>query len=457
MRRIAIHLPWLALAVWLGAGCASTQQYAILPAPRSLGAQHMGVHETGDEEGRGTTSGDMGAVDLNRALAMALMHSPALAAYSHDVRAAESRLLQAGLMRNPTLELEVEEVDRGGTGFDNVESTVAVGQWIELGGKRRGRSRVAEAEGELAGWEYEQKRLEVLNTTARRFVGVMAAQRRVELSISMVTLSEKTAQAVGERVTAGKESPLQRSKVVAELEMTRIGLLEAKSGLVVARNNLAAQWGGAATSFETVEGRLDVTRVGIPSLSHLQSLVPRSPSLARWESETRLARAALAAQKADAVPDLKASLRYVHYREDETDALAFGVGFDLPLFDRNQGHIAAARHVLARVESDRTATAVALLTELAEAHAALSVAERKVMVLRSKVVPAMQEAFDAAHEGYRQGKFGLLDMLDAQRGLFEAEGAFVDGLEAYHMAWLTIQQLTGTTSEELTMMKMENQ
>jgi hypothetical protein len=44
----------------------------------------------------------------------------------------------------------------------------------------------------------------------------------------------------------------------------------------------------------------------------------------------------------------------------------------------------------------------------------------------------MDTAFKAVHEGYRQGKYGFPDMLDAQRGLIEATGDLVDALTDYH-------------------------
>jgi cobalt-zinc-cadmium efflux system outer membrane protein len=59
-------------------------------------------------------------------------------------------------------------------------------------------------------------------------------------------------------------------------------------------------------------------------------------------------------------------------------------------------------------------------------------------------VPAVEAAFGSAHEGYRQGKTDFLDMLDAQRGLFEARAALVDALEACHVATVELERITGT-------------
>ena len=44
--------------------------------------------------------------------------------------------------------------------------------------------------------------------------------------------------------------------------------------------------------------------------------------------------------------------------------------------------------------------------------------------LRRTVLPAAEEAFGYAREGYREGKFSFLEVLDAQRTLFETRGLY---------------------------------
>ena len=98
----------------------------------------------------------------------------------------------------------------------------------------------------------------------------------------------------------------------------------------------------------------------VPSLEALRSRVETNPDLARWDEELRLRRAALASEKAARVPDLAASVGYQQFEEDGTDALLFGVGIPLPVFDRNRGNIMAAQQELAKAESNRTTTELAL-------------------------------------------------------------------------------------------------
>lgn len=432
-------------------GCASPGDYSATPPPRPLGAEYAAVGATSEmttEPAHGVPVPD--GLKLTDALALALRGNPELAAFSYEVRAAEARVLQAGVLPNPELEVGIEEFDRGGEGFDSAETSVTLGQLFELGSKRRWRTRVAEAEGELAGWDYESKRMDVFTETARRFTEVISAQERLELSRSIVGLAEKTSQAVAERVKAGKEPPLQAAKSEAELEMARLDAQGAENAQGVARRNLAAMWGAERAEFQDARGKLDQILRVIPTLEELRPCLAQNPDLARWKAELGLRQATLSSEKAARIPDLKGSVGYLQFKEDGTDAFAFGIGVPLPLFDRNQRNIEAATHGLSKAEAEGAAVEVTLAAELAAAHAALMISHQRVTALSRKVVPTMEQTYQAAHEGYTQGKFGFLEVLDAQRGLFEAKAALLDAQNGYQSAVIDIQRLTGTDMQKLT-------
>jgi cobalt-zinc-cadmium efflux system outer membrane protein len=143
------------------------------------------------------------------------------------------------------------------------------------------------------------------------------------------------------------------------------------------------------------------------------------------------------------IPDVTVSggVRYLHETEDH----AFVVGFSLPLllFDRNQGGIREARARLEQAEHERRATEVRVGTSLTEAYQHLVSAANEVKVLQQEVLPATHETFRAIQEGYRQGKFGFLEVLDAQRTLFETRRQFLETLTTYHEAVADIERLIG--------------
>ena len=184
----------IALIVTLS-GCASERMEVLGPEPRPLEetsqlteppAEPSLSARPPDEEPQGTLS-------LEEVLRAALLQNPELSSTAFEVRAAEARTLQAGLLPNPELELEFENF--GGTGevrgVDASESTFQLSQLIELGGKRARRLRAAGLERDLAGWDYEAKRLEVLTEATKGFVDVLAAQERLALTEDIVRLSEQ--------------------------------------------------------------------------------------------------------------------------------------------------------------------------------------------------------------------------------------------------------------------------
>jgi cobalt-zinc-cadmium efflux system outer membrane protein len=152
-----------------------------------------------------------GVVTLRDALAIALARNPELGIFPYDLRAADARLLQAGLRPNPQLAIEVEDVGGRGerSGFDAAQTTVGIDQPVELGGKRAQRTRVASLDRELVLWDYKAARLDVLHDVTRAFVEVLAAQERLALAERLLELSRQAQAAVVQRVKAGKDSPVE--------------------------------------------------------------------------------------------------------------------------------------------------------------------------------------------------------------------------------------------------------
>jgi cobalt-zinc-cadmium efflux system outer membrane protein len=388
-----------------------------------------------------------GVLRLPQAQALALMQNPDLAAFAWEVRAGEARTLQAGLPPNPGVGVEVENVAGSGDfqGVDGAEVTVGLSQVIELAGKRRKRTHVAALERDLAAWDYETARLDVLTQVAQAFADVLRVQERLAVDADLVRLAEQIYRIVAERVKAGKVSPLEATRARVALATSRIARQRVQRELTAAKDRLAATWGGTRATFERVTGDLE-TLNPIPSAAVVAQRIVQNPDIARWATAMARRQAAVTLAEANRTPDptLGAGVRYFN-NVDEADAhaLLLAVSVPLPVFDRNQGNILEARYQLARTEVERRAAAVRVQTALAETHAALSAAFSEASTLRDEVLPGAQQAFDAAREGYRQGKFQFLEVLDAQRTLFEARGQYVEALSTYHKAVAALERLIG--------------
>lgn len=214
--------------------------------PRSLGKDIKSFHsENGDEKLTKPEDFDepTGAMTLSQALTLALVRNPELRAYSWEVRARESMALQAGLPPNPEISFELE--DFGGTGsvegFDGTEATILLSQLVPLGGKLSKRRKVAAFNTDLAVWDYEAVRLNVLTQTALAFLNLLATQERLALGLELVSLAQRVHTVVSERARAGEISPIQAKRSKVALSQTKIELERTKRELEAAKTQLASR------------------------------------------------------------------------------------------------------------------------------------------------------------------------------------------------------------------------
>jgi len=391
-----------------------------------------------------------GVITLRDAVALALINNPKLKAFSLDIRAAEARKLQAGLLPNPEIGVKVEEF--GGTGdragFDSSETSIQIGQLIELADKRSKRTYLAALEKDLTELDFKSKRLDVMSEVARTFIGVLAAQEQLSLSKELVDLSEKAYSTVAERVKAGQDSPVEETKAKIAFSNTRIEFERAGKELVSTRHQLAATWGSSNPAFEKVSGGFyDMSPA--PSLEKLADLISQNPDMARWPAEKDKRRAALELEKAKATSNIKLNGGIQYIEEGGDSAFVLGLSIPIPIFNRNQGNIQEAMYMLAKTEEQRKTIETNLRAALAEASTKLSSSFSEITIIQNDVLPLAKSAFDATNQGYREGKFEYLVVLDAQRTFFEVRGKHLKALASYHKARADVERLIGRNLDSL--------
>ena len=386
-----------------------------------------------------------GVLSLRDVLRLTLLRNPELNAFTFELRAAEARTLQAGVLPNPALSAELENIGSTGSitkGASAAESTLQLSQLIELGGKRAKRLRLAGLEGELTGWDYEVKRLDVLTEAKKAFVDVAATAERLAFTAELLRLAEQVQRTVSARVQAGKVSPIEETRTRVTVSTARLQVQQARTVYEAAKKRLAASWGSTTPLFEGVSGSLDTT-TPIPSMEVLTVQAQKNPDIARWVAEMAARRAHVEVARSKAVPDLTVSAGVRYLNEVKEGTFVLGFSLPLPLFDRNQGGIQEAYERLSKAELEQRAAEVRVSTGLSDAYQNLVSAANEVSTLQNDVLPAAQEAFQATEEGYRLGKFGLLDVLDVQRTFFEARGRYLEALATYHKAVADLERLSG--------------
>ena len=190
------------------------------------------------------------------------------------------------MLPNPEANLELENF--GGSGevsdFNSAETTISLSQLIELGDKRMKRRQLASTDRDLARWDYEVKRVDLLSQTAITYADVLADQERLTITKEIKDLAEEIYQTVKKRVEAGKVSPLDEIKARVELSKSQLSQINAERQLSISKQNLVTGWGGTDITFNNVLG--DFYSISpIPELDSIVTKLNNNPALARWATE----------------------------------------------------------------------------------------------------------------------------------------------------------------------------
>jgi cobalt-zinc-cadmium efflux system outer membrane protein len=420
------------------AGCVTDRSKAAFPESSPLGADLPVFRPSAKIEKQIEIEEPFGAVTLRQALALALIRNPELMAFAWEIRAREAATLQAGLFQNLSLGADLQ----GLGGSASKETTLTLSQIIELGGKRTLRRDAAAFSRDLAGWNYEAKRIELFTQVSQSFTNLLKAQQQGALTEETIRLAYETARVVSERVKAGKVSPIEEIRANVALASAGIERDRAEKELETARQRLATTWGSTIPKFDKAEGTLGPVSP-IPSFEQLAERLFQNPELSRWVTEIAQRRAVIDLAQSQAIPDLTVLGGFRRYETTGDNVFIVGISIPLPIFNKNQGAIQESRYRLAKGEEEKRGTEVRVTAALSEAYGALSTAYVEATSLAENLLPGAMQVFDAVNEGYRLGKFGLLDLLDAQRTLFVARARHLDALANYHHAVAEVEQLIG--------------
>ncbi|MGQ0589778.1 MAG: TolC family protein [Sphingosinicella sp.] len=368
------------------------------------------------------------SLSLQQALEEAEARSPAIVAARAAVEAAEARVRQAGFRSNPELSVEVENF--AGTGELSVlrrtESTVALNQRLDLGGRRQARVGVARAELAATELRLSIARADLARQVREQFARGVAARERLRLAEENEVRARDLARVAGVLVDAGREPPLRALRARSAAAQARAELETARADEQASRATLSSLF-GVSTPVETLSGPLlDLE----PSMiDPEQSLEVRLAEVEQLGAEAAL-RQETTARNLD--PAVGVGVR--HVRETGDVALVGGISMPLPVFDRNQGNVAAARANVRAAEARRAAALATITVRARNAIANVEAAEARVEALERAALPEAAEALRLAQVSYREGRASLLELLDVQTAYTAAQNALTEARLALALA-----------------------
>ncbi|HSG28345.1 MAG TPA: TolC family protein, partial [Candidatus Krumholzibacterium sp.] len=244
------------------------------------------------------------------------------------------------------------------------------------------------------------------------------------------------------------DSPLEATKARVAHSGMIVQHERAKGDLEVARARLAATWGGAEAGFGRAAGDLG-TISPVPGFKDLLALLGENPEIVRSMIDKDSKDAALALERATAIPDLTIRGGMKRFAGSGDNSLILGLSIPIPLFDRNRDGRLMAYHEAAAADENLKAVNLSVRTRLVEAYSRLSAAYREADRIDSSIMESAEALHKASRVSYDEGKVDYLMVLDAQRTLFELKTHYIDVLVSYHSAKVEVEKLIGRSLESV--------
>jgi cobalt-zinc-cadmium efflux system outer membrane protein len=344
----------------------------------------------------------------------------------------------AALRPSDTVSLEFENFP--GTGIaaeiEILEVTGTFSRVWERGGKRDARTMLAERSIEIAEAGVDISRADIAFEIQSLYVDLALSEERASLAQARLDAARAAEALIARRVEAARDPLLAGSRAAADALIAEGELNRLTRDAERLRAALADFWAGLPDfavdlcSLSPDEGHTDHT-LDIGS----------SPELARIEAQRRQAEAAIRLAEAERVPDVIWSAGVRKFGTDESLGVVGGVTVPLGAPKRAGSYAQQAGAQARQLEAEADALRQSLLRETALLERTALGAEDALTQLETGPLPEAERAVSLANDGYARGAFSYLDVLDAQRLLFDLREQRLDFLRTFHLAEAALARL----------------
>jgi outer membrane protein, heavy metal efflux system len=370
--------------------------------------------------------------------------NPTLRQAEAEIRAANARKQQAGLYPNPTVGYTADEI-RGGSVGGGKQGFFAE-QTIVTAGKLRLSRNVFANEANIATIEAEEQRVRVSSAVKMAFLRVLAAQELLDARRDLAKIAQDAAETQTRLQNTGQadESEVLESEI--EARRRRIAAHMQENTRREEWRSLAAVIGRPDIPIATVAGDLEKDWPDLNEEQAVETIATKSPAVRIADATATRAQAVLARAKREAIPDLQLRAG-MEYNNELLGSVPFakgwegiaGVGVQVPIFNRNQGEVAAARADIDRAEQEKLRIALTLRERAATTVDEYANARLMATEYRDAILPRAKKAYTLRVEKYGQMLASYPRVLESQRRLYELQTEYIAALENVWTTGIALQ------------------
>jgi len=385
-------------------------------------------------------SQDEPAWSLQDLQAWAEQNSPDLRQAAAEVEVQRGKAWQAGLYPNPML-------DVGSPQLSGSQSQYTAMLSQEIVTKRKLRLDRAAACREVAQAElrFLRTRFDLLTGVRQSFYATLAAEQRLEALQELMTVARRSAEAAQALEKSGEGARGDTLLLELELERADFALQNAAALQQAAQRQLAATLGDPDLVIQRLEGDLAAELADYPYQLTQAGILTRNALVQAAQVEVEKNEILLRRAVVQPFPNVTVGGGIMQQPMDPHEMAMVQISLPLPVWNKNQGNIHAAQASVGRATHAARKTQVDLTKQLAAATGRFDVARQQVAKYEKSILPKAKESVRITQQGFQQGQFDLLRVLQSQRVLIESELNYLNAQEA---RWNAAAEIAGLLQEE---------
>jgi cobalt-zinc-cadmium efflux system outer membrane protein len=373
---------------------------------------------------------------LQRLEELADQYHPILARDRAQIDAARGTATQAGMWNNPRFDTNNPQVFNGRTTLLNV----GFQQEIPVMGKKRLDQAAGNEVARQQEFTFFQDRYNLFTSIRQQFYQVLADQRRIQVLTELVEVLRRSYETGEKKRKAGEANRADVLLLQLDLQRAQANLLSARALLEGDRKQLGALVGIPGLVKGDVVGELsgDYPVFDEEQLKHFVTTQNTQILIAQAviaQTKMQLRRA-----EVEPFPNPYLGPAYQYGLLPGAEQFWFNIQFDIPVLNRNQGGIRAARGNLSAAQQNLTTIQFNLLNQTHNLYSQYQAAREVVRKFEGEILPNVRELLRLAQEGYGKGLTDFATFLQVQRSLVQANLDYVDALTNL---WNNAVQLAG--------------
>lgn len=367
-------------------------------------------------------------------------NSPDLRRAAAEVEVQRGRAWQAGLYPNPVLEGGSNQLGgRDSQYFAMLSQEIVTKQKLQLD-----RAAVCR-EVQQAELQFLRTRFDLLTSVRQSFYAALVAQQRLEALHELSRVAGRSLAAAQSLEKSGEGAPGDTLLLELEFERADFTLQNAAASLQAAQRQLAATLGDPDLVIERVAGDVALSLPDYPYQLTQAGVLTRNAMVQSAQVEIDRNRILLERAQVEPFPNVTVTGGYMSQVMEPHDLAIIQFSLPIPVWNKNQGNIQAAQASVTRASHASRKTQIDLTRQLAAATGRFDVARQQVDKYEKSILPKAKRSVQISQQGFEQGEFDLIRVLQSQRALIESELNYLTAQEA---RWTAAAEIAGLLQEE---------